>query len=214
MVEFYKSDKFKNNVICPDEEQYSDVHPIDYNLELGLLVDFICYDFPYATVNGGHNASNCILENSRSRIEFNKRYGIEMRYTPMNIREFFIFATEVCNILLKDGGFLLLKCKDVRHQPYVFEAIRLCELSGRLKFRKRFVYVPKSQGNSNVASNFSELIVFEKVKPTTKKNVEPLLTRETILDKSRKDYQKLYKDKGDQAQKMAGTSGNTLFLLC
>ena len=111
----YFFDKYKNKDNFP--RQYSDVESYSRLSSLEGKADVVFHDPPYCAVGGGHRLNNCDWNKSFSRIKFNFAYGVDYPYTKEMIHHMYFCGFERAKMLLKDGGFFLVKCMNFKDNP-------------------------------------------------------------------------------------------------
>lgn len=196
----HKSDKFKNTVICGGDDRYKNVLPLcEYMTNEGAY-SVIIFDPPYSSQKSGHTATNCDLKKSGTVMKFNNQYGTEYEYTPANILSMVQDAVQSASRLSMSGGFLLIKCKDYKHQPYTFDIMKLVTEEGNYKYWGTYLFSTRDKVIRR-SQDMSTMLVFERVGGDERAEEERGLGK-TLRAESTEDYQNAAVRLGEREQRI------------
>jgi hypothetical protein len=104
-------------------------------------VDAVIYDPPYAPVSGGHNATNCVMSKSCSRIKFNHAYGVDYKYDTSQIHHFYVKGFEIAGGMLRAGGIVMMKVMNLEDLAMRDNLVAMANLCGFVLYGKHYSLV-------------------------------------------------------------------------
>lgn len=196
VFDVYNSDKYKHRMAYPGNEKYADTEPIEHYIQLRKFFYVLICDPPYSEQGGGHNANNANLKKAKGFMNQNERFGVGVTYTRENILAMFVEIFEHSRLLLKSGGYLLLKLKDYDGVPMENDAATLAHRYGLTQVGK-FIFANKNLAAQQFIidpKQHSTMLVFRKnlYRPKVDVQFQDGNANFKVMMKSNEQYQSKY----------------------